>query len=179
MFVRSLSFGVAAAALMVSGAQAADLIIPVTPEPIYQSNGFDWEGLYVGVQGGVDMFGGTTQGTVGGVVGVNFIIADPILLGVELNGNYVWGTGIAATEFLGIARIGAIVTDQVLVYADAGIGVYTNSPAPSQNEYQLGVGVEVAVTDSISVRGQLDAVGVWGGAGFNEAKATVGVFYHF
>ncbi len=179
MFVRSLSFAVAAAALMVSGAQAADLIIPVTPEPIYQSNGFDWEGLYVGVQGGGQWYSATTQGFVGGVVGVNFIIADPILLGVELNGNYIWGPSIAATEFLGVARIGAIVTDQVLVYADAGIGVYTNSPAPSVNEYQLGVGVEVAVTDSISVRAQVDALGDFGGPGFNIAKATVGAFYHF
>ena len=45
MFVRSLSLGVAAAALMVGGAQAADLIIPTTPQPIYEAAGFDWAGL--------------------------------------------------------------------------------------------------------------------------------------
>ena len=52
MFVRSLSLGVAAAALLAGGAQAADLIIPTTPQPIYEAAGFDWEGLYVGVRAG-------------------------------------------------------------------------------------------------------------------------------
>ncbi|SEQ36813.1 hypothetical protein SAMN05428969_2778, partial [Devosia sp. YR412] len=50
MFARSLSLGVAAAALLVGGAQAADLIIPTTPEPIYEAAGFNWEGLYAGVR---------------------------------------------------------------------------------------------------------------------------------
>src|SRR5690606_937144 len=57
MFVRSLTLGVAAAALLVGGAQAADLIIPTTPQPIYEAAGFDWEGLYVGVRAGGQFVG--------------------------------------------------------------------------------------------------------------------------
>ena len=65
MFVRSLSLGVAAAALMVGGAQAADLIIPTTPQPIYEAAGFDWEGLYAGVRVGGQWVGTNAYGNLG------------------------------------------------------------------------------------------------------------------
>src|SRR5690606_8712459 len=39
LFVRSLTLGVAAAALFAGGAHAADLIIPTTPVPIYAPAG--------------------------------------------------------------------------------------------------------------------------------------------
>src|SRR5690606_23177588 len=102
-FVRSLVLGVSAAALMVGGAQAADLIIPTTPQPIMESYGFDWEGLYVGarvggqfvgtgpsVYGNLPVGGSFTQGVIGAAAGVNFIPADPLLVGVEVTGDYLW-----------------------------------------------------------------------------------------
>lgn len=179
MFVRSLSLGVAAAALMVGGAQAADLIIPTTPQPIYAPAGFNWEGLYAGVQGGGEFFNGTTYGVIGGHVGVNFIPADPILLGVEATGEYWWNNAVSGSEFLINARIGAVVTDSVLVYAIGGTGI-ENTGGNSQGIYQLGGGVEFAVTDSISVRGQVVGLGYYNNANFFDAtKATVGVSFHF
>ena len=188
MFVRSLSLGVAAAALLAGGAQAADLIIPTTPVPIYEAAGFDWEGLYAGVNvGGVfsgfgvnNLESDTTQFSVGGAVGVNFIVADPILVGVEVQGDYVFQSGDDAGLFLALARVGAVVTDEVLIYAAGGVGVSSRSSV-SEGVYALGGGVEVAVTDAVSVRGEVLGLGDFDGSDdfFENVKATVGVFYHF
>jgi outer membrane immunogenic protein len=200
MFVRSIALGVSAAALMVGGAQAADLIIPTTPQPIYEAAGFDWEGMYVGARLGGQFLGtneygvvgagaAVTSGVVGAAVGVNFIPADPILVGVEVTGDYVWNNGFATGEFFANLRVGAVVTDSALIYAIGGVGVNTGTtnfaPGTSGGLYQLGAGVEFAVTDAVTVRGELVGQGDWsntgaGGDSFFEAtKATVGVFYHF
>jgi outer membrane immunogenic protein len=194
MFVRSLAIGVSAAALMVGGAQAADLIIPTTPQPIYQpSAGFDWEGLYIGARLGGQFVGdlagdyagnldNVTNGVVGAAVGVNFIPADPILLGVEVTGDYLWNNTVNTSEFFANLRVGAVVTDAALVYAIGGVGI-NNNGTTSEGVYQLGGGVEFAVTDAVTVRGELVGQGDFateaGDAFFETAKATVGVFYHF
>jgi outer membrane immunogenic protein len=192
MFVRSLTLGVAAAALIAGGAQAADLIIPTTPEPIYEAAGFDWEGLYIGARaGGVfsdDAFGDSnTYGLLGAAVGVNFVPVDPLLLGLEVTGDWVFGDDDDNSfDFFANVRAGAIVTDSVLVYGLAGVGVtnYDNDFGDdSVGRYQLGGGVEFAVTDAVTVRGEIVGLGDFDDNGdddfFNEAKATVGVFYHF
>jgi outer membrane immunogenic protein len=191
MFVRSLSLGVAAAALMVGGAQAADLIIPTTPQPIYEAAGFDWSGLYAGVRAGGQWTGSnayanstlnTTYGVVGAAVGVNFIPVDPFLIGAEVTGDWLWANNTSSGEFFANLRAGAVVTDSVLVYALGGVGVNTNNNT-TESVYQLGGGVEVAVTDAITVRGELVGQGDFSNAAgdqfFESAKATVGVFYHF
>lgn len=196
MFVRSLAIGVSAAALMVGGAHAADLIIPTTPEPIYAPAGFDWEGLYIGARLGGQFVGAnagayanvsnnTTYGVVGAAVGVNFIPMDPVLLGVEVTADYLWNSTAAVTtsgEFFANLRAGAIVTDNALIYALAGVG-FNNTTAGSVGAYQLGGGVEFAVNDVVTVRGEVVGQGDFaneaGDAFFESAKATVGVFYHF
>jgi outer membrane immunogenic protein len=187
MFVRSLSLGVAAAALLVGGAQAADLIIPTTPQPIYESAGFSWDGLYAGVnlggQFGDDAVGDTSsQFLLGGAVGVNFMVADPILLGAEIQGNYLFESDDFddAGQFLALARLGAVVTDSVLVYAAAGAGVQFDD-TDDAGIYALGGGVEFAATDSVSVRAEVLGLGTFddGDDFFEAAQATVGVFYHF
>lgn len=196
MFVRSLAIGVSAAALMVGGAQAADLIIPTTPQPIYEAAGFDWEGLYIGARLGGQFIGAntgdyatlpnsTTYGVIGAAVGVNFIPVDPVLLGVEVTADYLWNSTAAVTstgEFFANVRAGAVVTDNALIYALGGVG-FNNTAAGSQGIYQLGGGVEFAVTDAITVRGEIVGQGDFqaeaGDAFFESAKATVGVFYHF
>ena len=192
MFVRSLSLGVAAAALLAGGAQAADLIIPTTPQPIYEAAGFDWEGLYAGVRVGGQFVGAdastyagypinSTSGVLGAAVGVNFIPVDPFLIGAEVTGDYIWNNSFSTGEFFANLRAGAVVTDSVLVYAIGGLGT-NNRTGFSQGVYQLGAGVELAVTDSVTVRGELVGQGDFDGAAdpfFEGAKATVGVFYHF
>jgi outer membrane immunogenic protein len=194
MFVRSLSLGVAAAALLAGGAQAADLIIPTTPQPIYEAAGFDWEGLYAGVRvggqfNGADNVGqnyngypaSSTSGVLGAAVGVNFIPVDPFLIGAEVTGDYIWTPNFSTGEFFANLRAGAVVTDSVLVYAIGGIGA-NNHTASNVGVYQLGGGVELAVTDSVSVRAELVGQGDFDGNSdsfFEATKATVGVFYHF
>jgi outer membrane immunogenic protein len=168
---------------------AADLIIPTTPEPIYESAGFSWDGLYAGVEaGGVfsdDATGdGVTQGLIGGIVGVNFTVADPIIVGLELQGDYVFENDDIgdAGLFLALGRVGAVVTDQVLVYAAGGFGV-TAVNGDSTGVYALGAGVEFAVADNVSIRGEVLGLGSLNDDAdddfFDAAKATVGVFYHF
>jgi outer membrane immunogenic protein len=204
MIARSLMLGVAGAALMVSGAQAADLLVPTTPQPILESAGFSWDGLYAGVQAGgfwsnYDTFNGagvlvddnTGFGVVGAHVGANFTVADPIVVGVELQGNYLWNgnNNISLGEFLALGRLGAVVTDQVLVYAAGGVGyqwgnsVVTPGVGGADNIgiFALGGGVEFAVTDAVSLRGEILGIGDFqsGGDFFNGARATVGVSYHF
>jgi len=192
MLVRSLALGVAAVALLSSAANAADLIIPTSPEPIYEAAGFDWEGLYAGARIGgsfVDTAGFDATGlVVGGAVGVNFLPADAFLVGVEATADYVWYDDAVFAdrgEFFANVRAGAILTDSVLVYALAGVGVANGDfiGDDTQGMYQLGGGVELAVTDSITVRGEVVGQGFFDDAAgddfFDAAKATVGVFYHF
>ena len=197
MFVRSLAIGVSAAAVMVGGAQAADLIIPTTPEPIYAPAGFDWEGLYIGARVGGQFVGtddygviaagpSSTYGVIGAAAGVNFIPMDPILLGVEVTADYMWNSAEAPTatgEFFANVRAGAVVTDNALIYAIGGLG-FANTGAGSVGIYQLGGGVEFAVNDVVTVRGEVVGQGDFNDAGgadsfFETTKATVGVFYHF
>src|SRR5690606_36453890 len=128
----------------------------------------------------------TTYGVIGAAVGVNFIPVDPVLLGVEVTADYLWNSSAGVTdssEFFANLRAGAIVTDNALIYALAGVGFNNPDVGGSEGVYQIGGGVEFAVTDAITVRGEIVGQGDFaGGAGdefFETAKATVGVFYHF
>nr|WP_295892619.1 hypothetical protein [uncultured Devosia sp.] len=180
MIIRSLAVA-AVALLSTTAAFAADLIIPTSPEPIMESAGFSWDGLYAGVQAGGQFYPGQTYGLLGAHVGVNFIVADPVLIGVEGSAEWIFNNA-SFGEFFINGRLGAVVTDQVLVYALAGTGVEVNSAGNTFGTYQLGGGVEFAVTDAISVRGQLVGVGFYNDGNndfFDGAKATVGVSYHF
>ena len=110
---------------------------------------------------------------------------DPVLLGVEVTADYMWNTTAAVTnsgEFFANLRAGAIVTDNALIYALGGVG-FNNTTAGSVGVYQLGGGVEFAVNDVITVRGEVVGQGDFateaGDTFFESAKATVGVFYHF
>src|SRR5690606_3365062 len=130
-----------------------------------------------------------TYGVIGGVVGANFIPVDPFLVGVEVQADYIWGEDADAGLILALLRAGAVVTDQVVLYAAGGVGsVFGNGD--SEGVYALGAGVEFAVTQNVSVRGEVlgigdfdDADAFFAPAGndafFDAAKATVGVFYHF
>ena len=179
MFIRSLAV-VSIALLSSTAAMAADLIIPTTPEPIMESAGFSWDGLYAGVQGGGQFYSNVSYGLVGLHVGANFVVADPLLIGVEGTAEWIFNNNASFGEFFANARVGALVNDQVLLYALAGTGVEVNNAGATFGTYQLGGGVEFGLTDAISVRGQLVGVGFYGNPDFFDgAKATVGVSYHF
>ena len=173
---------VTAAILSTATVSAADLIIPTTPEPIYEAGGFSWDGLYVGARAGGQWFPAASYGVIGGVVGFNHMATDSILLGAEVTADYTFNANITrGMEYFANIRAGVLVTDSALVYALGGFGLYTNNIG-SVGLFQLGGGVEFAVTDAVTIRGELVGTGSIGAGNtrfFEAAKATAGVAYHF
>lgn len=179
--LRVSAFGLLALA-SVGAASASDLIIPTTPQPIYEAGGFDWSGAYAGVSLGGLFADESGLVLAGGVAGYNIIVADPILVGIEFQGTYDWEDIYHSTKLSANVRLGAIVTDDVLVYGIVGAGRYSTNVPHNGSFYQFGGGVELAVTDSVTVRGEV--VGIRAleedeGEIPTWARATVGVSYHF
>lgn len=186
--MRSLVLGVSAAVLLAGAAQAADLYIPSTPQPIVESAGFNWEGLYIGVQGGLigsveSESENDSAGLVGLHVGTNFLASGSFLLGLEGTAEYIFSDYSDSALFLINGRAGFLVTDDVLLYGIAGAGVlYNVDSEDSTGVYQLGLGAEIAVSDNISLRGQVAGLGGFDDANddlFDSYKATVGLSFHF
>lgn len=193
MIARSLMIGAAAVALMTSGAFAADLVVQApAADPIYESPMFDFDGFYAGATlGGTAADGG--YGNVGLVAGVNFIVADPILLGVEAQADLFFnGDGLSAADALILGRVGALVTDEVLVYASGGVGVIgADNPERQEAFWAVGGGVEFAATENLSIRAEglyyrtfddgLDNEfnAVDGADASDAAKFTIGALWHF
>jgi len=169
-FAHSLLAGAALAVSMSSTAMAADLLGPV--DPIYSSPLFDFEGLYVGGTGGGAVSGGSLYGTLGVVVGANFAVTDGIIAGVEFQGNTYWDGAYAGYDALALGRLGGFLAENAMVYGTLGAGVLSGSAV-----YAFGAGVEMAMTDSLSVRGELQGLGGFG-AMPSVGKATVGLLWH-
>lgn len=167
----SLLAGAALAVSMTGTAFAADLL--TTPvDPIYSSPLFNFEGLYVGVQGGGALSSGTPYGVLGVVVGSNFAVTDGIIAGVEFQGDAYYNGGFTAYDALALGRVGGFVSDNMMVYGELGAGFTNTTPV-----YALGAGVEMAVADQLSVRGELQGLGAFG-AMPSVGKATVGLLWH-
>jgi outer membrane immunogenic protein len=160
----------ASAAIAVAGtASAADLLTPV---PITDGQLFDFEGMYFGGTLGA-AWNGSTAGTVGVVVGTNFAITDGIIAGAEFQGDaYFNGGGVIAYDALGLGRVGGFVGDNTLAYVSAGGGLAGGSAV-----YAIGGGVEMAMTDQLSIRGEVQGLGAWGSTP-SVGKANVGLMWH-
>ena len=171
-FSKRLLLGVAAAALMTSGAQAADLLLPANQ--IYDSPLFDFEGFYVGGTAGAGAFPGPGgSGMVGVVVGANFAITDALLTGVEFQGDALWnGGGLYGFNALFLGKLGGYLSDDMLVYGTAGGGWIASTPS-----YGIGAAIEMAVAPQFSVRGEGMITGAWGG-GITGGKITAGLLWH-
>ncbi len=170
-----------ATAIPVGAVHAADLITVPTSTPVempvYEEAGFDWNGFYAGVYGGVQNsdIGGTQYG-LGVQAGVNAQF-DFYLLGAEVAVQGITGGNNVETSYGQIlGRAGLVVTDDVVVYAAGGYGI--DLGAPEEHDVLLGGGVELAVTDSISVRAQyLHAFPVQGDN--PKDQFTIGANFHF
>lgn len=165
-FVIALLSGVAGLAL-VSGAQAADLIIDEPAAGVVEVASGNWDGLYVGAF--VGGLGGTFENSVGtewdisgwlaGVnLGANFTVADGIVLGVV--GDVAWTNAENDVNPLSVdwtaslrGRLG-FDAGSFLPYLTAGLAVAGGEIA-GVNEthvgWTAGAGVEFAVADNISV----------------------------
>ena len=167
----TLLAGAALAVSISSAASAADLLAPA--DPIYSSQLFDFEGLYIGATGGGAVAGGGGYGTLGVVVGANFAVSDGIVAGVEFQGDTYWnGGGYAAYDALALGRIGGFVSDNTMLYGDLGAGVVNGAAV-----YAFGAGVELGLAEQVSVRGELQGLGNFG-ASPSIGKATVGLLFH-
>jgi outer membrane immunogenic protein len=172
----------AIAALMTSAsiaaANAADAItLPVTTTeelPVYEEPaGFDWTGFYAGVYGvaTVSPAHGTEYG-VGLLAGANYAF-DFFVLGAEAavhtldtDSSYVQVT----------AKAGVIPIDDMLLYAAGGYGV--DAGPPDESHALVGGGLELAVTDQVSLRGQyLHGFALTGGNSMDQV--TLGANFHF
>ena len=179
---KTIALAAVATALPVSASMAADLItIPTSTQaelPIVEDVGFDWNGFYAGVHAGAQNGAiSDTQYGLGVQAGVNAQF-DFYLLGAE-----VAVTGLAANGTVGettygqiLGRAGLVVSDNVMVYAAGGYGIDLGVPA--EEDVLAGGGVELAVTDNISVRAQyLHGFPMQGGN--DKDQFTVGASYHF
>lgn len=144
--------------IMVAGAVAADAVSVPTSSPtpiqvpVHDSGAFDWSGFYAGVFGSVQTSetGGTQYGA-GLHAGVNASF-DFYLVGAEVAVEGLTG-GVGDTSYGQIlGRAGLVVTDNVAVYAAGGYGIDLGTP--EEQDYLLGAGVEMSVTDNVSLRAQ-------------------------
>lgn len=135
---------------------AADIItVPTSGSaaiPVHQEQDFDWSGFYAGVFSGLEL--GDSSGPQAGLgiqAGLNaqfdfFLVgAEVSVLGLPFADAEVGST--ASGQILG--RAGLIVTDNALIYAAAGYGL--DLETPDNSELLAGTGVELAVTDSLSL----------------------------
>ena len=163
----------AALAVSIPTVQAADLLYGSPLDPIYSSPLYDFEGLYAGITGGGAFAGGGLYGTLGVVVGSNFAITDGIIAGIEFQGSTYWDGAFSSYDALALGRVGGFLSDNTLIYGALGAGFADGSPV-----YAFGAGLELAVTETISVRGELQGLGEFG-AGPSVGKATAGLLFRF
>ncbi len=181
--VRSLMLGVAASLAtsfaLASGAMAADITAPYVAPASYGS-GYGFEGFYAGVLVGGLLDGSSTYLTApdvsalsaGVAVGVNFYLTDQIIGGAEVQASANFGATTTEYDALALARVGYAPSDDLMVYAALGAGV-----AGGTNVYAFGGGVEMAVMDSVGVRGEVLGLGTWGAAP-DATKVSVGLIWH-
>lgn len=162
--------GAVMAVSFATAANAADLLKPA--DPVYSSPLFNFSGFYVGGTAGGAVSSGTGYGTLGVVVGSNFAVSDGIIVGAEFQGDAYYNGGFTSYDALALGRVGGFVADNTMLYGDLGVGAKGGGMV-----YALGGGAEMAITDQLSVRGDLQGLGSFG-AFPNTAKATVGLIWH-
>ncbi|SFZ82640.1 outer membrane immunogenic protein [Devosia enhydra] len=141
--------------IMTAPAMAADPItvpLGMADVPIHDSaTGPDWSGFYAGVYG-VGQLGGDAEAVGLGVsLGYNAAL-EFVLVGAEVSvqGLAVEGDTTAYGQLLG--RAGVFVSDEVMVYAAGGYGLQLGTTA--EDAFLLGGGVELALNDDVTLRGQ-------------------------
>jgi outer membrane immunogenic protein len=144
--------------------------------PVHEDAGFDWNGFYAGVYGTVrNGESSDTQYGLGVQAGVNAQF-DFYLLGAEVAVEGLSGDVGDTTYGQILGRAGLVATDDVLVYAAGGYGM--DIGAPDESDLLAGGGVELAITDNISVEAQyLHGFSVNGGN--SKDQFTVGANFHF
>lgn len=172
-----------AAALFAAPAtvQAADPIAvsfsnsPIAVPVAEGDSSFDWDGFYVGVYGVGQLSAvNDAQAGLGVALGVNARF-DYVLVGGEVAVQGLTGPAGTSAYVEGLARIGVAATDDVVLFATAGLGADFGA---SELDALVGGGIEFAVSDDLSLRGQyLHGYDLAGGN--PKDQVTVGANFHF
>lgn len=119
--------------------------IPVAGAP------FEWSGFYAGIYGVAagDRDDGTEVG-LGIDLGINAQF-DVVLVGAEVALQATTSEPLETAYGQVLGRAGLLLTDEVVIYASAGYGFELDGPA---SDVLAGGGVEMAVTDSLSLRAE-------------------------
>ncbi|RYE07945.1 MAG: porin family protein [Hyphomicrobiales bacterium] len=173
-----VTFAVLVAAVPMTARAADPLVVPLSSDsavPLTDTE-FDWNGFYAGVYGvtQVSPAGGMQYG-LGIDVGVNARF-EYVLVGAEVAFHGLGG-GAGSTSYLqALGRAGVAATDDVILYAAGGLGIDLGPAA--ETDALLGGGVELALTNDISLRGQYLYGAPLTGANPKE-QVTVGANFHF
>jgi outer membrane immunogenic protein len=156
-----------------SGSAADHITIPISTTAelaVTDTTACDWSGFYAGLYGGVQFGAGSLN------VGINTQF-DFYLLGAEVAVSGLADDGAGETSYGQIlGRAGLVVSDNMVVYAAGGYGI--DLGPPSEEDILIGGGVELSVTDSVSLRAQyLHGFPTIGGS--PKEQITFGAAYHF
>lgn len=159
----------AAVAALSSAAAAADLIVDVPIADPIIDNSFSFDGAYIGAF----LVGQTAPGAfgIGANLGVN-VLMDSFLVGAEIEGVVAVGPNYSG-QITG--RVGALVSDNAIIYAYSGIGTRTATDA----YVPVGIGAEVAVADNVGIKGELQYNFDLAGGDPDSWTAKVGLNFHF
>jgi hypothetical protein len=137
----------------------------------YNPASFNFDGFYLGAQGG-GQFGNPSSPTLGLVAGANFAVLDPVVAGLEFQGDVLPTTGNTAYDFYSLGRVGVVVTGDFMVYGEAGPGWSRGNFG-----YAIGAGGEYALSDVLSAKGEIQGIGNFGSSPFGT-KIQGGVLFH-
>lgn len=182
-FGKALLAGVAFVALATTSAKAADLtpIMPaqtVMTEPMAAPT-IAWSGPYAGVVGrylvctGICVLGQIYE--LGVKAGYNYALGNFVVGANAEIGAYI-NTLFSPTGFVeGDARAGILLGQRVLAYAQAGFGYFFGAGT----YVTAGGGVELALSNSISVYGEFMPHWFLPGFGGPDLRFAVGFNFHF
>jgi outer membrane immunogenic protein len=151
-------------------ALSTDNALPVTDTE------FDWNGFYAGVYGVTQMSpAGGTQFGLGLDLGVNARF-EFVLVGAEVAVHGLAGGAGGSAYVQALGRAGVAATDDLIVYAAGGLGVDIGPIGGT--DALVGGGLELAVTDAVTLRGQyLHGFAITGANPKNQV--SVGANFHF
>lgn len=180
LFMTTAIVALAAAAPM--AARAADpLVVPLSSDealPITDAadTEFDWNGFYGGVYGVAQSSPANgMQYGLGVDLGVNARF-EFVLVGAEIAFQGLVGDGNSTSYLQTLGRVGVAATDDLVIYAAGGVGI--DLGMADETDALVGGGLELAVTEDLSLRGQyLHGIPLVGAN--PKDQVTVGANFHF
>jgi outer membrane immunogenic protein len=178
LFLRGLAIAALIAAAPAAVRAADPLAVTLSTDnslPVTDTE-FDWNGFYAGVYGVTQASpAGGTQFGLGLDLGINARF-EFVLVGAEIAVQGLGGGTGSSAYLQGLARAGVVATDDVIVYAAGGLGVDLGPVGGT--DALLGGGVEFAVTEAVTLRGQyLHGFAITGANPKNQV--SVGANFHF